>query len=109
MPERQQDDELSRSRFHPWISVDDCLPEENVPVLCLQQIYGRRIGVWDGLNWRFDEPGDTLPPYYWMPLPEPVRCPVCGYTDEDRSFHFDHERCSNYPFFPVELRRTASA
>ena len=47
-----------------WIDIDDRMPEQDVPVLVYQQIYGRRIMVWNGINWRCEEPGDTLPPYY---------------------------------------------
>lgn len=33
---------------------------------------------------------------------DPVRCPECGYTEEDCSIHHDHRLCSNFPFFDWE-------
>lgn len=73
--QRREIERLTTENTRQWISVDDRMPEVDIPVLVCQQIYGRRIMVWNGLNWRCEEPGDTLPPHHWMTLPS---APVSG-------------------------------
>lgn len=31
-----------------------------------------------------------------------IRCPACGYTWQDATFHGDHRNCRRFPFFPDE-------
>lgn len=56
-----------------WISVEERLPESEVPVLLLYKSGYRVIGYWydDFAEWDDMSDAQISHPDFWMPLPEP--------------------------------------
>lgn len=64
-----------KDHSHSWISVDDRLPEDDVPVIacCAGKWHGETM-YQDGYGWYDDEHGrinsKDREPTHWMPFPE---------------------------------------